>query len=82
MGKFLGFILGPDWPKRGQVEPKTVIRSSKSQKDAFSKTLKILPFFSVFRFRGFQENLKRPEKAPKRYPKRHRKVVKNLSKSG
>ena len=80
LGNFLGFILGPDRPKRGQDEPKRAIRSSKSQKAAFSKTLKNLKFFSVFGSRGSQENLKRPEKAPKRHPKRHPKVVQKLVK--
>ena len=80
MGTILGPILGPDRPKRGQDEPKRAIRSSKSQEAAFSKTLKNLPFFSVFGSRGFQENLKRPEKAPKRHPKRHPKVVQKLIK--
>ena len=82
MGNFLGFILGPDRPKRGQVEPKRAIRSSKSQKAAFSKTLKTLSFLVFLDPEASQENLKRPEKAPKRHPKRHPKVVKNWSKSG
>ena len=81
-GYILGFVLGPDRPKRGQDEPKRAIRSSKSQKAAFSKSLKNHQFFSVFGSRGSQENLKRPEKAPKRHPKRHPKVSKTWSKSG
>merc|ERR1711963_1207449 len=42
LGTILGPILGPDRPKLGQDEPKRAIRSSKSQKAAFSKTLKNL----------------------------------------
>ena len=41
----LGSILGPDRPKRGQGEPKRAIRISKSQKAAFSKSLKNPYFF-------------------------------------
>ena len=62
------------------MSPREPSGASKSQKAAFSKTLKNLKFFSVFGSRGFQENLKRPEKAPKRHPKRHPKVVQKLVK--
>ena len=62
------------------MSPREPSGASKSQKAAFSKTLKNLKFFNVFGSRGFQENLKRPEKAPKRHPKRHPKVVQKLVK--
>ena len=75
---------GPFWDQIGQrggkMSPREPSGASKSQKAAFSKTLKNLQFFSVFGSRGFQENLKRPEKAPKRHPKRHPKVVQTLVK--
>ena len=77
----MGPILGPDRPKRGQDEPKRAIRSFKEPKSCIFKNLeKPSVFFNVFGSRGFQENLKRPEKAPKRHPKRHPKVVQTLVK--
>ena len=85
LGKFLGFILGPDRPKRGQDEPKRAIRSSKSQKAAFSKTLKNLPFFSVFGSRGLpresQEARQGSQETPKETPKGVQNLVKKWSKS-
>ena len=62
------------------MSPREPSGASKSQKGAFSKTLKNPKFFTVFGSRGSQENFKRPEKAPKRHPKRHPKVVQNLVK--
>merc|ERR1712004_387766 len=64
---------GPFWDQIGQrwgkMSPREPSGASKSQKAAFSKTLKNLQFFSVFGCRGdaeaSQENFKRPEKAPK-----------------
>jgi hypothetical protein len=82
LGNFLGFILGPDRPKRGQDEPKRAIRSSKSQKAAFSKTLKNLPFFSVFGCRGFPRELQEARDGSQETPKRHPKGSKNWPKSG
>ena len=80
----MGLIWGSYWDQIGQrggkMSPREPSGASKSQKAAFSKTLKNLQFFSVFGSRGFQENLKRPEKAPKRHPKRHPKVVQKLVK--
>ena len=85
LGKFLGFILGPDRPKRGQDEPKRAIRSSKSQKAAFSKTLKNLPFFSVFGSRGLpresQEARQGSQETPKETPKGVQNLVKKWLKS-
>jgi len=85
LGNFLGFILGPDRPKRGQDEPKRAIRSSKSQKAAFSKTLKNLPFFSVFGSRGLpresQEAREGSQETPKETPKGGQKLVKKWLKS-
>jgi len=77
--------LGPDRPKRGQDEPKRAIRSSKSQEAAFSKTLKNLPFFSVFGSRGLpresQEAREGSQETPKETPKGGQKLVKKWLKS-
>ena len=85
LGTILGPILGPDRPKRGQDEPKRAIRSSKSQKAAFSKTLKNLQFFSVFGSRGFprepQEAREGSQETPKEIPKVVQNLVKKWSKS-
>ena len=68
---FLGPILGPDRPKRGQDEPKKLIRSFKEPKSCIFKNLKKTFIFLVFLdSEASQENIKRPEKAPKRHPKR------------
>ena len=81
LGNFLGFILGPDRPKRGQDEPKRAIRSFKEAKNCMFKNLKKPFSFLVFLdAEASQENFKRPEKAPKRHPKRHPKVVQKLVK--
>ena len=84
-GNHLGPILGSDRPKRGQDEPKRAIRSSKSQKAAFSKTLKNLQFFSVFGSRGLpresQEAREGSQETPKETPKGGQKLVKKLLKS-
>ena len=81
----MGFILGPDRPKRGQDEPKRAIRSSKSQEAAFSKTLKNLTFFSVFGSRGLprelQEAREGSQETPKETPKGGQKLVKKWLKS-
>ena len=83
MGTILGFILGPDRPKRGQDEPKRAIRSFKEPNSCIFKNPKKTFIFWMFLDPEVpQENFKRLEKAPKRHPKRHPKVVKNLSKSG
>ena len=80
----MGLIWGSYWDQIGQrggkMSPREPSGASKSQKAAFSKTLKNQQFFNVFGSRGFQENLKRPEKASKRHPKRHPKVVQTLVK--
>ena len=85
LGTILGPILGPDRPKRGQDEPKRAIRSSKSQKAAFSKTLKNLPFFSVFGSRGLpresQEARQGSQETPKETPKGVQNLVKKWLKS-
>ena len=85
LGIILGPILGPDRPKRGQDEPKRAIRSSKSQKAAFSKTLKNLPFFSVFGSRGLpgesQEARQGSQETPKETPKGVQNLVKKWLKS-
>jgi hypothetical protein len=85
LGTILGPILGPDRPKLGQDEPKRAIRSSKSQKAAFSKTLKNLQFFSVFGSRGFprepQEAREGSQETPKEIPKVVQNLVKKWSKS-
>ena len=77
--------MGPDRPKRGQDEPKRAIRSSKSQEAAFSKTLKNLPFFSVFGSRGLpresQEAREGSQETPKETPKGGQKLVKKWLKS-
>ena len=77
--------LGPDRPKRGQDEPKRAIRSSKSQKAAFSKSLKNPKFFSVFGSRGFprepQEAREGSQETPKEIPKVVQNLVKKWSKS-
>ena len=74
MEQFWEPFWGPFWDQIGQrggkMSPREPSGASKSQKAAFSKTLKNLQFFSVFGSRGSQENLKRPEKVPKRHPKR------------
>ena len=62
------------------MSPREPSGASKSQKAAFSKTLKNLKFFSFLDAEASQENFKRPEKAPKRHPKRYPKVVQNLVK--
>ena len=75
---------GPFWAqighRGGKMSPREASAASKSQKAAFSKTLKNHHFFSVFGCRGSQENFKMPEKAPKRHPQRHPKMVQNLVK--
>ena len=85
LGIILGPILGPDRPKRGQDEPKRAIRSSKSQEAAFSKTLKNLPFFSVFGCRGLpresQEARQGSQETPKETPKGVQNLVKKWLKS-
>ena len=85
LGTILGPILGPDRPKLGQDEPKRAIRSSKSQKAAFSKTLKNLPFFSVFGSRGLpresQEARQGSQETPKETPKGVQNLVKKWLKS-
>ena len=59
------------------MSPREPSGASKSQKAAFSKTLKTLSFLVFLDAEASQENFKRPEKAPKRHPKRHPKVVQN-----
>ena len=60
------------------MSPREPSGASKSQKAAFSKTLKKTFSFLVFLdAEASQENFKTPEKAPKRHPKRHPKVVQN-----
>ena len=75
---------GPFWSqfghRGGKMSPTEASAASKSQKAAFSKTLKNHHFFSVFGCRGSQENFKMPEKVPKRHPQRHPKMVQNLVK--
>ena len=54
----------------GKMSPREPSGASKSQKAAFSKTLKNLKFFLKFLGpEASQESLKRPKKAPKRHPK-------------
>ena len=72
--------MGPDRPKRGQDEPKRAIRSSKSQEAAFSKTLKNLPFFSVFGCRGLPRELQEAREGSQETPKETPKGVQNLVK--
>ena len=62
------------------MSPREPSGASKSQKAAFSKTLKNLHFLVFLDAEASQENFKRPEKAPKRHPKRHPKVVQTLVK--
>ena len=82
LGTILGLILGPDRPKRGQDEPKRAIRSSKSQKAAFSKSLKNLQFFSVFGSRGFPREPQEAREGSQKTPKEIQRWSKTWSKSG
>ena len=80
-GNSLGPILGPDRPKRGQDEPKRAIRSSKSQKAAFSKSLKNHQFFSVFGSRGFPREPQEAREGSQKTPKEIQRWSKTWSKS-
>ena len=82
LGSILGFILGPDRPKRGQDEPKRAIRISKSQKAAFSKSLKNPQFFSVFGSRGFPRKPQEAREGSQKTPKELQRWSKTWSKSG
>ena len=82
LGTLLGPILGPDRPKRGQDEPKRAIRSSKSQKAAFSKSLKNHQFFSVFGSRGFPRKPQEAREGSQKTPKEIQRWSKTWSKSG
>ena len=82
MGTILGPILGPDRPKRGQDEPKRAIRISKSQKAAFSKSLKNPQFFSVFGSRGFPRKPQEAREGSQKTPKEIQRWSKTWSKSG
>ena len=63
------------------MSPREPSGASKSQKAAFSKTLKNYILLVFLDPEASQENLKRPEKAPKKHPKRHPKVVQKLVKT-
>ena len=79
---------GPFWDQIGQrggkMSPREPSGASKSQKAAFSKTLKNLKFFSVFGCRGLPRELQEaregsqetPKETPKGGPKLGQKVVK------
>ena len=79
---------GPFWDQIGQrggkMSPREPFGASKSQKAAFSKTLKNLEFFSVFGSRGLPRELQEaregsqetPKETPKGGPKIGQKVVK------
>jgi len=82
LGTLLGPILGPDRPKRGHDEPKRAIRSSKSQKAAFSKSLKNPQFFSVFGSRGFPRKPQEAREGSQKTPKEIQRWSKTWSKSG
>ena len=69
LGNFLGFILGPDRPKRGQDEPKRAIRSFKDQKTAFSKPLKNTWFLHVFGSRGIPREPQETQEGSQEEPK-------------
>ena len=67
------------------MSPREPSGASKSQKAAFSKTLKNLKFFSVFGSRGLprepQEAREGSQETPKETPKGGQKLVKKLLKS-
>ena len=79
---------GPFWDQIGQrggkMSPREPSGASKSQKAAFSKTLKNLKFFSVFGSRGLprepqearEGSQETPKETPKGDPKIGQKVVK------
>ena len=75
---------GPLWNQIGQrggkMSPREPSGASKSQKAAFSKTLKNLQFFSVFGSRGFPREPQEAREGSQEIPKRHPKVVQNLVK--
>ena len=80
---------GPFWDQIGQrggkMSPREPSGASKSQKAAFSKTLKNLQFFSVFGSRGFprepQEAREGSQETPKETPKGVQNLVKKWLKS-
>ena len=85
---FWALYWGPFWDQIGQrggkMSPREPSGASKSQKAAFSKTLKNLHFFSVFGCRGLPRELQEaregsqetPKETPKGGPKLGQKVVK------
>ena len=83
LGNFLGFILGPDRPKRGQDEPKRAIRSFKEPKSCIFKNLKKPTIFECF---WMQRPPKRTSRGPRRLPRDTQRDTqrwpKNWSKSG
>ena len=82
---------GPFWDQIGQrggkMSPREPSGASKSQKAAFSKTLKNIQFFSVFGSRGFprepqearEGSQETPKETPKGGPKIGQKVVKKCT---
>ena len=84
---FWAFYWGPFWDQIGQrggkMSPREPSGASKSQKAAFSKTLKNLQFFSVFGCRGLRElqearegSQETPKETPMGGPIRGKKVAK------
>ena len=84
---YLGNFWGSFWDQIGQrggkMSPREPSGVSKSQKAAFSKTLKNLWFFSVFGSRGLpresQEARESSQETPKETPKGGQKLVKKTS---
>ena len=86
--QFWAFYWGPFWDQIGQrggkMSPREPSGASKSQKAAFSKTLKNLKLFSVFGSRGLPREPQEtregaqetPKETPKGGPKIDQKVVK------
>ena len=75
---------GPFWDQIGQrggkMSPREPSGASKSQKAAFSKTLKNLHFFSVFGCRGLPRELQEAREGSQETPKETPKGVQNLVK--
>ena len=73
----LGPILGPDRPKRGQDEPKRLIRSFKEPKSCIFKNLKKPCVFQGF---WVQRPPRRSSRGPRRLPRGTQRAPKNQKK--
>ena len=83
---FWALYWGPFWDQIGQrggkMSPREPSGASKSQKAAFSKSLKNPQFFSVFGSRGFPRKPQEAREGSQKTPKEIQRWSKTWSKSG